>query len=157
MKKLFLYIILVFIAACQQPNDYDKIEELNWLIGNWTNITKEEQSYENWVKVNDSTLKAHSFTIVKGNTVFAERVTLYQKENDVFFRVIAYNQNNDKPVTFKQIPSKNGIFTFENPTHDFPTKISYSNPVKDSIHAWIEGKVNGQDSKVDFYFKRKRP
>ena len=52
------------------------------------------------------------------------------------------------------IPSKEGTFTFENAKHDFPSRISYTNPVKDSIHAWIEGTVNGEARKSDFYYKR---
>lgn len=135
---------------------FENLARLHWLIGNWNNITLEQQSYENWRKDNDSTLKARSFTLVKSDTVFAERVTLQQIENDIYFTAVAYNQNDDQPVTFKMISKDNGVFTFENPEHDFPTRISYSNPVKDSIHAWIEGTVEGQPRKVDFYFIRQK-
>lgn len=169
MKKVILVCTLLVLAtACKnkakdnvnpkeivQEKEFETIEKLQWLVGNWTNSTENEQSYENWTQVNDSTLKAHSFTIVENDTVFAERVTLQQKNNNTYFTVIAYNQNDDKPVTFKMIPSTNGTFTFENPNHDFPSKIAYTNPVKDSIHAWIEGTIKGESRKVDFYFKRK--
>lgn len=137
-----------------QTKKYENLDKMNWLIGNWTNITAEERSYEKWRRENDSILKAHSFTLDKGDTVFAEKVTLRQKGDNLYFIVVAYNQNDSQPVTFKMISASDGIFTFENPEHDFPTRISYSNPVKDSLHAWIEGTVDGESRKVDFLFKR---
>lgn len=137
-----------------REKQFETIENLKWLVGNWTHFTKKEKSYENWILANDSTLIAHSFTLVENDTVFAERVTLQQIDKNVFFTVVAYNQNDDKPVTFELIPSTTGTFTFENAQHDFPSKITYTNPVKDAIHAWIEGTVNGEDQKIDFYYKR---
>lgn len=161
-RTVVLLVVVLLLISCKdvekqiavKEKTFEKLSELNWLVGNWSNITEKEQSYENWEKVNDSTLKAHSFTLKENDTVFAERVTLYQNNRDLFFKVVAYNQNDDKPVTFKLKSSKNGIFTFENPKHDFPTRISYSNPVKDSIHAWIEGTVDNNTRKIDFYFTR---
>jgi len=150
------------LISCKESGDknakttkhYDKIEELSWLVGSWTNRTDEEESVENWTQANDSTLLAHSYTLVKGDTVFAERVSLQQFDNVVLFTVIAYRQNDDQPVTFKLIPSEKNVFTFENPEHDFPSRISYANPTKDSIHAWIEGHVNGEARKIDFYYSK---
>ena len=163
MNKLcFILLIGILVVACkndkenpvQKVKEYSKIDQLNWLVGNWENVTEIEQSYENWTQQNDSTLLGHSFTLIGTDTVFAEKVTLKQIGNDTFFTVIAYQQNNDDPVTFKMLSSKEGVFTFENPQHDFPRSISYSNPVKDSIHAWIEGNVNGEFQKIDFLYKR---
>lgn len=163
MKKIVVFIIAfgVFVSCKDEEKQlgepikkFDKIKELHWLIGNWTNITEEEQSYENWSKLNDSTLFAHSFTLVESDTVFAEHMTLQQNKNEIFLKVVAYSQNDNKPITFTLNPAEIGVFTFENPDHDFPTKISYSNPVKDSIHAWIEGTIEGELRKIDFRFKR---
>tara|TARA_R100000935_G_scaffold8302_2_gene17340 strand:- start:37061 stop:37570 length:510 start_codon:yes stop_codon:yes gene_type:complete len=168
MKKICLLLTgLLLVVACKNTTEdsnvstievkekrYDTLEKLEWLVGNWSNISEKEQSYENWTQVNDSTLKAHSFTIVERDTVFAERVTLQQRNNATYFSVVAYNQNDDKPITFTLIPSEKETFTFMNPKHDFPSKITYTNPVKDSIHAWIEGTVKGENRKVDFYFTR---
>ncbi|WP_432410688.1 DUF6265 family protein [Rasiella sp. SM2506] len=169
MKNLlFLCISAVFLLiACEKGSkdnrilgdalvekQFETIEKLAWLVGDWTHSTEKEHFYENWTQANDSTLKAHSFILVETDTVFEERVTLQQNNNDVFFTVIAYNQNDDTPVTFKMIPSDKGTFIFENLQHDFPSRISYANPVKDSIHAWIEGTVDGEYQKVAFYYKR---
>jgi hypothetical protein len=133
---------------------FNKIEELLWLEGTWTNINDESRSYENWTRLNDSTLLAFSCVIVENDTVFAEVVSLQEHLNEVFFTVKVPDQNDTEAVIFKLIPSEKGVFTFENKAHDFPKRISYSNPVKDSIHAWIEGEVEGELRKVDFLYKR---
>lgn len=163
MKKLllFMFVLGIFVSCKNEEKQIvepiknsDKFEELQWLIGNWTNISMEQQSFENWSKLNDSTLFSHSFTLVKKDTVFAEHLTLQKNKSNVFLTVVAYNQNDNKPVIFKLVPSEIGVFTFENPEHDFPSKISYSNPKKDLIRAWIEGTINGEFRKMDFSFTR---
>ncbi|RMA58010.1 DUF6265 family protein [Ulvibacter antarcticus] len=135
--------------------NFEKLEAMQWLLGDWENETTQEYSKESWKKENDSTYTAFSYTQVGKDTVFAEQVILQQNGETLAFTAVAYDQNDDKPVTFTMIPSKVGQFTFENKNHDFPERINYTNPVKDSIHAWIEGKVNGEDRLVNFYFKRR--
>ncbi|MGB5498054.1 MAG: DUF6265 family protein [Maribacter sp.] len=133
---------------------YEEVEQLNWLIGNWENISTESQSYENWARKNDSTFTSFSYTTVKKDTVFAEVITLQQRNKVVFMKVAVPNQNDAKGITFKLISSEGGIYTFENKNHDFPSRINYSNPEPGTLHAWIEGNVKGEDRMVDFTFTR---
>jgi hypothetical protein len=133
---------------------FETMEQLQWLVGNWSSGNSQRRSYEIWTKENDSTLAAYNYTTVETDTVFVETVILQQLENDVFYTVLVPDQNDAQAVTFKLIPSSPGVFTFENKAHDFPQRISYSNPVKDSIHAWIDGMVDGKLKKVDFGYRR---
>ena len=165
-NTLLLLLVTLLIISCKTESkkvvtnelvseeiSYDKIKQLTWLEGNWTNISEKSQSYEAWSIENDSTLVSLSYTTVKGDTVFIETMSLQENRKGVFMTVNVPDQN-EAPVTFTMIPSKKGVFTFENELHDFPKRITYSNPVEDSIHAWIEGIVEGEDRKVDFYFER---
>ena len=79
---------------------------------------------------------------------------IQQSADNVVLTVSSPNQNKENPVFFKLLPVENEVFAFENKEHDFPKKISYSNPVKDSIYAWIEGEIDNAHKKIDFYFKR---
>jgi len=159
---IILSVLTLFLSCKNQEKKetvseekkFSKIVELEWLEGAWTNINDESRSYEKWTKVNDSTFTAYSYVMVENDTVFVEGVILQERMNDVFFTVKVPDQNDSEAVTFKLIPSEKGIFTFENKAHDFPKRITYSNPVKDSIHAWIEGVVEGESKKVDFLYKR---
>jgi len=168
MKFILLIIsIFIFLVSCKNSTQYkeaiseevsesnfDKINKLEWILGTWIHNSNKEFSQEQWKKINDSTYKAFSYTTVENDTVFAEELQLQQKSDKLYLTVIAYNQNEDKPVTFTLIPSEGKEFTFENKKHDFPQRITYSNPVSDSIHAWISGNVEGKERKIDFYFER---
>jgi hypothetical protein len=162
-RVIIIMSVLILFLSCKNEErkevvsaeiKFSKIAELEWLEGDWTNINDESRSYEKWTKVDDSTLTSFSYVMVENDTVFVEDVTLQERMNDVFFTVKVPDQNDSEAVAFKLIPSEKGIFTFENKTHDFPKRITYSNPVKDSIHAWIEGVVEGESRKVDFLYKR---
>ena len=165
MKNVILIgIILLLVSACRneqslltsENESFGKIKKLEWLEGSWTNITEESQSYERWTRKNDSTLTSFSYTMVEKDTVFVEEVALQERFNDVYLTVKVPDQNDAEAVTFKLIPAEKGVFTFENKAHDFPTRITYTNPQKDSIHAWIEGTVKGEPRKVDFWFQREK-
>ncbi len=145
---------LVTDEVVSEEKPHTIINQLSWLEGNWTNISEKSQSFENWFRKNDGTLSALSYTMAKGDTVFVETMDLQENRDGVLMTVSVPGQNEEKPVIFKMISSERGIFTFENKAHDFPKRITYTNPVKDSIHAWIEGVVQGEDRKVDFYFTR---
>lgn len=174
MKKYFLFILLpLLLNSCKNNSEvsveanekitgtetiakrYKKIEQLEWLIGTWTNESGEEFSQETWSKENDSTFTAFSFTQIEGKTVFAETMALEQKDQRLLLTVATANEKGSSPVTFTFISSDKKQFTFENKSHDFPQRITYTNPAKDSLHAWIEGKVNNENKKVEFHFSGK--
>lgn len=167
MKNILpLFFILIVLNSCKNNSEkqhseteitsqkFEKIDQLQWLLGTWTNETGEEFSQETWSMENASTFTAFSFTQVGNETVFAETMALEEKADDLLLTVATANQNDKNPVTFKMVSSENGQFIFENKNHDFPERIIYSNPAKDSLHAWIEGTVDGKAKKVDFYFSR---
>lgn len=165
MKK-YIFIVLMFatISACKDPKNsdgsevsknYEQIDELNWILGKWTNEFTPEFSQEAWRKKNDSTYTAFSFTTVRGDTVFAENMTLQQNGKNLGLTVQTVNSK-DIPVTFTKIPSKKGQFVFENKTNDFPQRIFYTHPAADSLHAWIEGPVEGENQTLHFHFSKKK-
>ena len=166
MCMIFIFGLTLLAISCKNKepqilkgvevpaNNYHKIDSLKWLVGNWTNISNESQSYENWIQENDSTLKAFSYKTIKKDTVFSEIMMLQQFGEEAFLTVRVPDQNEAEAVTFSLLRDRGDVFTFENKDHDFPNRISYTNPAKDSIHAWIEGEIDGEIRKVDFRFKR---
>lgn len=166
MKKYLLLILL--LNSCKNNSEtekgeteivvrnFEKIEEVKWLLGTWVNEFTPEFSQESWTKENDSTFSAFSFTLVHNDTVFSETMSLQQKDGNLLLTVVEVNPNEAVPVTFRLVSSDKRKFVFENKKHDFPKRIIYTHPVKDSLHAWIEGPVDGENKQLHFHFSKEK-
>lgn len=133
-------------------NKYQLIDDLSWVEGRWTNINSETSSFENWLRINDSTLIAYSTTFNKnGDTVFAERMKLYL-ENDIPKLYVETVGPEPAPVIFTLKEGAEHLFTFENPALGFPSQIVYTQPEPGKIKAWVAGIVEGVPQKQEFYF-----
>lgn len=139
----------------QEKISTSQLSQLQWLLGTWGNQNGEEIMEERWKIENDSTLAGFAYTKVAQDTVFAETLKIQQLGEAILLTVVAYSQNDDAPVRFKLITLEDDTIIFENKGHDFPQRIAYTTPQKDSIHAWIEGTVDGELQKIDFYYNRK--
>ena len=165
---VLILIVLTVLSSCknntkveipeESVNDvknYEQLNQLKWLLGTWLHESPPEYSKESWIRENDSTYSAYSFTRVRQDTVFYESILLQQKAGNLSMTV-ADAPNNENAVTFILVSSNNGQFIFENKNHDFPQRIVYTNPVKDSIHAWIEGTVEGEMKQLHFHFSKEK-
>ncbi len=166
MRSIFHVIALIVILySCDSGNqtkevknhpEGSKLSQLEWLTGSWANLTDDGNFYENWTKTNDSSYSAFSYMTITGDTVFSETVELKLVENEVYYIVAASGQNEGGAVSFRLVSNVEGEFVFENKDHDFPQRIIYRHPAPDSIHARIEGTVNGKFSMQEFPMKRYR-
>ncbi len=162
-------LVLVFISllACNDrvkkentivlettpESSFESLQSLNWILGSWSNISEGSQSYERWEVENDSLFIGMSITMKDGDTIFAERMRLFQNKGIVglFVETVGAEPN---PVVFTQVPNAEHLFTFENIENEFPSQIIYTQPEADKIHAWVSGNVDGSPQKMDFYFNR---
>jgi hypothetical protein len=131
-----------------------KLKQLQWLVGSWANLSDDGNFYEKWTRLSDTVYQAFSHMTISGDTVFSESVSLEMHGNDVLYVVSVADQNDEQPVSFRLISNDNGEFVFENKEHDFPQRIIYKNPAPDSLHARIEGMINGKFSQPEFPMKR---
>lgn len=157
MKKatLLLLIILSF-ASCQKSKVVSKIVVGDWLLGNWENNSDDGNLSESWKKVNDSLYDGESYFIKGKDTLHFEKIQMKQKGEDLFYIATVKGQNNDKPVTFIHNDTIEKQLVFENPKHDFPQKIMYSQITKDSIVIEISGVQQGKPSTERFSMKRSK-
>lgn len=157
MKKtiLILVIILTF-TSCQKSKEVSKIVVADWLLGNWENKSEDGNLLETWEKVNDSLFIGESYFIKEKDTLHFEKIQLKQKDETLFYIATVKDQNNDKPVTFKHNDTIEKQLVFENPKHDFPQKISYSQITKDSIVIQISGIQQGKPSTERYSMKKSK-
>ncbi|WP_395054609.1 DUF6265 family protein [Flavobacterium sp.] len=158
----FLVLLLVFISfSCKKietvkVEKYLKLEKAKYLIGNWENLTQDANFNEIWKKENDSTFTGMSYITVKKDTVFYENIVLIQKNDSLFYNVSVKGENKDKAVSFYLTSDTNNAMVFENPKHDFPTKIAYKKVSNDSLVATIYGTKDGKKIDEAYPMKRKK-
>jgi hypothetical protein len=160
-KSLIVFIcsasLLMFIS-CQNKSEkkFDKLEKMNWLLGNWENEMPEGVLTETWTKENDSTFSGTTYFIInKEDTVHSEAIILKQLNDELFYRPTVKGQNNDEPVDFKLSSESENSFSFENPKHDYPQKIVYKKVNETSLVATISGMQQGKQSSESYPMKKK--
>ena len=155
-QKITLIFLLLTIFSCKKSdaNEKEKIKAANWLLGNWENKAADGTLTEYWKKVNDSTFQAESYFIKEKDTLHFESITLQQKGEVLTYTATVEGQNDDKPVAFKLTTATEKQMVFENPKHDYPQKISYTQITPDSLVAKISGIQQGKPSSEQFSMKK---
>lgn len=78
---------------------------------------------------------------------------LVEMGGEIFY--IPRPMENPLPVAFRLISHESGRAVFENPAHDFPTRIIYRRNDDGSMTARIEGPgEDGESRGIDFHFRR---
>lgn len=164
MKKVitFALMVAVLLGACTSTvtnettiiKTHDEIGKAYFLLGSWENTSEEGTLTEAWVKQNDSVYSGRSYFIAGKDTSFSESINLEQKGNQLFYIPNVKNQNGGQSVEFKLSASSPTQLVFENPQHDFPSKITYTLITKDSMLAEISGNMNGNANTQQFPMKR---
>ncbi|NNT72991.1 hypothetical protein HKT18_12250 [Flavobacterium sp. IMCC34852] len=158
IKPFLLIASLTLLVSCQNKSDkqFEKLEKMNWLIGQWENTTPEGYLTETWSKTNDSTFLGQTYFIInKKDTVHNESIVLTQVNDDLIYRPTVKGQNNDEPVDFKLTSEVENVFSFENPKHDYPQKIVYKKVNDKSLIATITGKQQGKTSTESYPMQKK--
>ncbi|SDI69313.1 DUF6265 family protein [Mucilaginibacter sp. P25] len=154
--KLQLLIVLCITSAHsifgQQKNQ--PITHAKWLIGSWKNQSAKTVDIETWKKLNDSTFIGRSYSLTGADTVSSEHIRMEQHKGQLYYIPTIKNQNDGKAVIFTLTSSDNNHLVFENPEHDFPQKITYTQITNDSLVAEISGTKKGRQKAIQFPMKR---
>jgi len=164
---LSIIFIAIFVMSCKNEKQievfgvkskmkYLQLEKAKWFMKSWENLSKESDFREIWTKKNDSTYSAKSFVTVGKDTVFSEEVEVIERNDSLFYNVAVKGQNSDKSVAFYMTKGNENEVVFENPKHDFPTKIKYTKITNDSIVATVSGMQNGKENSQSFPMKKSK-
>lgn len=152
--KYFMTIVsLTIICACtmKQRNDITKAD---WLIGTWENRTPGGNIYETWNRESDNEFSGMSYIVQEQDTVLYETIRFVQEQDGLFYIPVVKNQNEGLSVRFATKTISDTLLVFENPQHDFPQIISYTQINSDSLVAEISGTKNGEERRQVFPMKR---
>jgi|SRR5690606_5109731 len=164
MKQKFILIAAagcLLFTACKKNEEtkaktYTELEKAEWFLGQWVNKSPDAEFSETWMKENDSVYTGESYFIKhSSDTLFAETIRLTETHGKLNMIITVPNQNDGKPVSFEMKSANDTLLVFENPAHDFPTKITYRKVNKDSLVAEISGLKDGETTSQRFPFKRR--
>lgn len=157
MKKYIVFVFVITVVSCKlnSKKEFEKLNELSWLLGKWENKLGEGKIVENWNKTNDSVYTAESFFIKGKDTLHVEKIVLIQNNDDVFYIATVQGQNMNQPVEFKLNQENEGSFSFENPTHDYPQKIEYKKVTDSQMSATVSGKQEGKINSDTYILNKK--
>lgn len=115
-------MILVSLALLINVVAYAQTDFPVFLQGTWKVENKEK--YEHWDKLNDNSLKGFSYNTKNGELNVSEYLEITQAKKDIIYTATVLNQNQGMGISFK-LNKVGDTYSFENPKHDFPKKISY--------------------------------
>jgi Domain of unknown function (DUF6265) len=142
---MFIILIATWVSLAPQPAA--TIDQAGWIAGCWSRQTGDRSTEEHWMKPAGGTMLGMSRTIAKGRTSEHEFLRIIELNGTLAYVALPSGQ---KEATFTLTAIKPGDIVFENPKHDFPTRIIYQRQPDGSLKARIEGTMNGQARRIDF-------
>lgn len=149
---LVFAVVLACCAAAQQKPV--KISDLGWLAGCWE-TRKPDTGFilsEQWMKPEGGMMIGMGRTVNGGRAVDWEFMRIEQRGDGLAF--VAKPKANKDETTFSMIRMSESEVVFENPTHDFPQRVSYRLAPADSLVPRIEGTVGGKLKSIEFPMQR---
>ena len=164
IKPCIVYTLIIgaILLGCQKNDETQAdsggkkstsdLKKLEWILGTWERETTHGMMFEGWKVINESFWEGKSFRLAANDTIILEKLSLVVMDDNLFYVPVV--SHNPGPVYFRMIEQSADKAVFVNPEHDFPQTIIYRRISDDSLHARIEGKNEGVESSVDFYFRR---
>lgn len=163
MKKITLFLAAIAIVSCSDKKKETEtanteavkntLDQAKWLIGTWQDVSKEGTLTETWKPETDSSFTGKTIFLAGKDTAFTENIKLVSRKESLVYITAVSDQNDGKAIEFALTSANEKQLVFENPKHDYPTKITYNN-YGDSIVATISGKKLGVDMKEDFSMQK---
>lgn len=145
---LFHFVNVSFSQAPSNP-----IKQLFTLLpGTWQNTAMNHQ--EIWEQ-KDSMLKGYGLVMKDSDTLWYERLEINCIAQPPAYTSWVDKQNGGNGIRFLLSSSSDSSWIFENPLHDFPQKISYTQKLGNKIEVRISGSDKSRMREETFEFIRK--
>ena len=128
------------------------IRDVGWLAGCWEVTRGNRHVTEQWTSADGGTMLGVSRTIDNGKTSEYEFVVI--READGRLEYVAKPSRQPEAI-FTSVRVTRDEVIFENPQHDFPTRIHYRRQA-DGLLASIEGSIDGNRRTIEFPYRAAR-
>lgn len=127
------------------------LSRLNWLAGTWQFAKDGRVVTEVWMAPEAKTMLGMSRTVAAGTTREYEFLIVREEVDRI---VYVAKPSDQAEATFVLRSMSDVEAVFENPSHDFPQRISYRLNADGTLLAAIEGAVQGKVKRVEFHYRR---
>ena len=127
---------IAFTSAQLDAQQAASIDRAGWLAGCWEMRAGNRVSFEMWMPPAGGMMMGASRTTVAGKMREYEQLRLWAAGDTLVYTALPSGQSQSD---FRSTSVSATSLVFENPTHDFPRKITYRRVAEDSIVARVEG------------------
>jgi hypothetical protein len=142
-----LHLLLLTTVVLPLPAS-PSITDVSWLAGCWSLSQGPRTVREHWMPPDGGMMMAVSRTVSAGKTLEYEFVLIRESGSGLEF-VAKPSRQAEAVFTSTKVGASEIVF--ENPAHDFPTRIAYSK-VAGGLRATISGDVKGQARMIEFRY-----
>ncbi|MBM3820353.1 MAG: hypothetical protein FJW14_15235 [Acidimicrobiia bacterium] len=140
-----MLIALALLLQSARPG----VQDLSWLTGCWELTRGTRHVMEQWMRPEGGTLIGTSRTTADGKTLEYEFIVIREAAGGLEF---VAKPSGQAEAIFRSTRIAAREVVFENPAHDFPTRITYR-ATGDGLHAAVEGDVSGQRRVIEFPYR----
>ena len=154
--SLLILLTLCSTAHPQTSPSKPTLQDFAWLAGQWRIEQADRLVDEHWMAPVGGLMMGMARNVQGGKVREYEFTLLRQEPNGDIVYVASPSKQTE--TSFKLTSLRNGEAVFENPEHDFPTKVIYARQPDGSLLAAIEGPGrDGRPRRVEYPYKRVTP
>ena len=144
--------VLTSLSPAVAAQESVSVEALAWMAGCWASVGGEHGSGEQWTVPSGKTLLGISRTVQDSQTVAYEFLQIRETEAGELEYIARPSGQEETSFLLAQMSAREVVF--ENPSHDFPQRISYRLTAEGNLAARIEGEERGEVRTIDFPMRR---
>lgn len=148
MNRTFAGMILLLLLSTAHGD----LAALQWLAGCWAQDGRDAGSVEQWTSPAGGTMLGMNRVVSGDRTVAFEFMRIAVNEDDLVEFIAS--PSGQETARFKMVNVSENEVVFENPDHDFPTRVIYRLMSDGSLLGRIEGIDNGTPRTADFPMTR---
>lgn len=130
------------------------VASLTWMAGCWEATGGDGKVFfqEMWMRPDGGVMIGAGRTIAGGRAIFTENLEIREDDDGVTYW--ARPQDAAAAVPFKLVKLSDGAVVFENPEHDFPTRILYDRLPDGGLRARVDGPKKAKEKAQAFVYRR---
>lgn len=145
MNKLSYYLVIILIVLTSCVVDHPELPL--WLEGEWKTNNRSGFMGENWAQENDTLISGQGMVHIAGQLRVMEEINIYISDGEMYYTAKVSEQNDGKQIIFVGTYIAPGHLVFENPEHDFPTRIVYKRTDSGTLEVNLSGR-DKEDTRV---------